>query len=120
MIILRLRYILFLLDTTHALAEASQIFRDAHISPIRLSYEGYCRSNRFSLRVIHKEGLCPSSGDINRLMMIMIDDDDGGKPNAIWWQSIFSVSAVSRLVAFYDVPGRKGQVLFYYSVSNTT
>jgi hypothetical protein len=24
----------------------------------------------FSLNVIHKEGLCPSSGDINRLMMI--------------------------------------------------
>jgi hypothetical protein len=24
----------------------------------------------FSLRVIHKEGLCPSSGGINRLMMI--------------------------------------------------
>jgi hypothetical protein len=28
----------------------------------------------FSLYVIHKEGLCPSSGDINRLtMMIMIN-----------------------------------------------
>jgi hypothetical protein len=26
----------------------------------------------FSLRVIHKEGLCPSSGDINRLMMMML------------------------------------------------
>jgi hypothetical protein len=25
----------------------------------------------FSLWVIHKEGLCPSSGDINRLMMMM-------------------------------------------------
>jgi hypothetical protein len=25
----------------------------------------------FSLSVIHKEGLCPSSGDINRLMMIV-------------------------------------------------
>jgi hypothetical protein len=24
---------------------------------------------KFSLWVIHKEGLCPSSGDINRLMM---------------------------------------------------
>jgi hypothetical protein len=28
----------------------------------------------FSLCVIHKEGLCPSSGDINRLMMIDVDD----------------------------------------------
>jgi hypothetical protein len=26
----------------------------------------------FSLKVIHKEGLCPSSGDIN----IAVDDDD--------------------------------------------
>jgi hypothetical protein len=26
----------------------------------------------FSLWVIHKEGLCPSSGDIHRLMMVMI------------------------------------------------
>jgi hypothetical protein len=26
----------------------------------------------FSLWVIHKEGLCPSSGDINRLMMMMM------------------------------------------------
>jgi hypothetical protein len=26
----------------------------------------------FCLRVIHKEGLCPSSGDINRLMMMMM------------------------------------------------
>jgi hypothetical protein len=26
----------------------------------------------FSLCVIHKKGLCPSSGDINRLMMIVI------------------------------------------------
>jgi hypothetical protein len=28
--------------------------------------------DRFSLWVIHKEGLCPSSGDINRLLMMMI------------------------------------------------
>jgi hypothetical protein len=26
----------------------------------------------FSLYVIHKEGLCPSSGGINRLMMMMM------------------------------------------------
>jgi hypothetical protein len=29
--------------------------------------EGY---GQFSLCVVHKEGLCPSSGDTNRLMMI--------------------------------------------------
>jgi hypothetical protein len=27
----------------------------------------------FSLCVIHKEGLCPSSDDINRLMMMMME-----------------------------------------------
>jgi hypothetical protein len=26
----------------------------------------------FSLCVIHKEGLCPSSGDVNRLMMVIL------------------------------------------------
>jgi hypothetical protein len=26
----------------------------------------------FSLRVIHKEGLCPSSGDLNMLIMMMM------------------------------------------------
>jgi hypothetical protein len=30
----------------------------------------------FSLCVIHKEGLCPSSGDINRLMMMIVAVDD--------------------------------------------
>jgi hypothetical protein len=30
------------------------------------------RFSMFSLCVIHKEGLCPSSGDINRLMMMMM------------------------------------------------
>jgi hypothetical protein len=29
----------------------------------------------FSLWVIHKEGLCPSSGDINRLMMMMMMEE---------------------------------------------
>jgi hypothetical protein len=28
----------------------------------------------FSLWVIHKEGLCPSSGDINRMMMMIMND----------------------------------------------
>jgi hypothetical protein len=30
----------------------------------------------FSLCIIDKEGLCPSSGDINRLMMMIAYDDD--------------------------------------------
>jgi hypothetical protein len=34
------------------------------IADVKQLFDGY------SLRVIHKEGLCPSSGDINRLMMM--------------------------------------------------
>jgi hypothetical protein len=42
------------------------IFKIRLIIPI--SMVGY---GPFSLWVIHKEGLCPSSGDINRLMMMI-------------------------------------------------
>jgi hypothetical protein len=31
---------------------------------------------KFSLWIIHKEGLCPSSGDINRLMMMMMEEKE--------------------------------------------
>jgi hypothetical protein len=32
---------------------------------------------------------------------------------ALWSQSISDVSAVNSLVAFYDIHGRKGEVLFF-------
>jgi hypothetical protein len=35
----------------------------------------------------------------------------GDKRITIWSQSISSVSAVNPLVAFYDIDGRKGEVL---------
>jgi hypothetical protein len=35
-------------------------------------------------------------------------------------QSISGVSAVNPLVAFYDMHGKKGEVLFFYFVSDTT
>jgi hypothetical protein len=34
----------------------------------------------FSLLVIHKEGLCPGSGDINRLMMIVFCVEELNSP----------------------------------------
>jgi hypothetical protein len=40
-----------------------------HTNPHWTRVVGY---GLFSLCVIHKEGLCPSSGDINSLMMMMI------------------------------------------------
>jgi hypothetical protein len=39
-------------------------------------------------------------------------DVTGGKPLAVRLQSISGVSAVNPLDAFYDIHGRKGEVLF--------
>jgi hypothetical protein len=41
------------------------------VSPTNPHWAGVVGYGPFSLWVIHKEGLCPSSGDINRLMMIV-------------------------------------------------
>jgi hypothetical protein len=37
----------------------------------------------------------------------------GGKPIAVRLQSISGVSALNPLVAFYDIYGRKGEVLLF-------
>jgi hypothetical protein len=47
-------------------------------------------------------------------------DVPGGKPIAVWSQSISDVSAVNFLVAFYDIHGRKGEVLLFCYVPDTT
>jgi hypothetical protein len=47
-------------------------------------------------------------------------DVTGGKPIAVRLQSISGVSAIYYLVAFYDIHGRKGEVLFFCSVPDTT
>jgi hypothetical protein len=43
-----------------------------------------------------------------------------GKLIAVRSQSISGVSAVNPLVAFYDIHGRKEEVLFFFSVPETT
>jgi hypothetical protein len=43
-----------------------------------------------------------------------------GKSIATWSQSISGVSALNHLVAFYDIHGRKREVLLFYFVSDTT
>jgi hypothetical protein len=35
----------------------------------------------------------------------------GGKPIAVWWKSLSGVNAVDPLVTFYDIRGRKGEVI---------
>jgi hypothetical protein len=44
----------------------------------------------------------------------------GGKPIAVCSQSISGVNAINPLVAFYDIHGRKSEVLFFYFVPHTT
>jgi hypothetical protein len=40
--------------------------------------------------------------------------------SAVLWQSISGVSAINPLVAFYDIHGGKGEVVFFYFVPDTT
>jgi hypothetical protein len=43
----------------------------------------------------------------------------GGKPIAVLLQSFSGESAINPLVAFYDIHGRKREVLFFYFVPDT-
>jgi hypothetical protein len=47
-------------------------------------------------------------------------DVTGGKPIVVLLQSISGVSAINPLVAFYDIHGRKREMLFFYFVPETT
>jgi hypothetical protein len=47
-------------------------------------------------------------------------DVTGGKPIAVLLQSISGASAINPLVAFYDIHGRKREVLFFFFVQDTT
>jgi hypothetical protein len=46
-------------------------------------------------------------------------DVTGGKPIAVFLQSISGVSGINPLVAFYDIHGGKREVLFFYFVPDT-
>jgi hypothetical protein len=47
-------------------------------------------------------------------------DVTGGKPIAVSSQCISDMSAVNPLAAFYDIHGRKEEVLFFYSFPDTS
>jgi hypothetical protein len=47
-------------------------------------------------------------------------DVTGGKPIAVWLQSISGGDAVNPLVAFYDIHGRNREVQFFCFVLDTT
>jgi hypothetical protein len=44
----------------------------------------------------------------------------GGKPIAALLQSISGLNAINPLIAFYEIRGRKREVLFFYFVPDTT
>jgi hypothetical protein len=56
----------------------------------------------------------------NDLAMMNTADTIGDKPSATCSQSISDVSAVGPLVAFYDITGRKTELLIYSSVPDIT
>jgi hypothetical protein len=56
----------------------------------------------------------------NDLSMRDTSDVTGGKPIAVLLKSISVGDAVNPLVAFYDIHGRKREVLFFCSVPDTT
>jgi hypothetical protein len=47
-------------------------------------------------------------------------DVAGGKPIAVFLQSISDVSAINLLVGFYDIHGGHREVLFSYFATDTT
>jgi hypothetical protein len=52
--------------------------------------------------------------------MMNTADVTGGKPITVWSQSISGASAIDPLAAFYDIHGRKREMLFFYFVPDTT
>jgi hypothetical protein len=48
-----------------------------HNGPTNPHWASMVGYGSFSLCVIHKEGMSPSSGDINRLMMIIVPQEKG-------------------------------------------
>jgi hypothetical protein len=55
----------------------------------------------------------------NYLAMSNTSDGTGGKPIAVWSQSISGANAINPLVAFYNIHGRKREVIFFYIVPDT-
>jgi hypothetical protein len=52
--------------------------------------------------------------------LVMNTENVVGKTVAVRLKSISRVSAVNPLVLIYDIHGRQGEVLFFYSIPNTT
>jgi hypothetical protein len=73
--------------------------------------EGIAEASRIILRDAHV---------LPKWLSYEAADVKGGKPIAIWLQYISGGDTVNPLVAFYDIHGRKREVLFFCSVPDTT
>jgi hypothetical protein len=56
----------------------------------------------------------------NYLAMCNTTDVTGGKPIAVWSQSVLGVIAINPLVVFYDIHGRKREVLLSFGPGHHT
>jgi hypothetical protein len=95
-----------------------------YIKTIQNCYKDFYYIHTYHSRFI-PEGVAEVSqiflqDDQNYLAMSNTADVTGGKPIAVWSQSISGVSAIIPLVTFYDIHGRKREVLFFYYVPTTT
>jgi hypothetical protein len=84
-------------------------FGDIHTYRLSFISEGVAQVTQIVLRDAY---ILP-----NNLAMRNTADMTGGKPIAVWSHSNLDVSAVNSLVAFYDINGRKGEVIFFSSLA---
>jgi hypothetical protein len=67
---MKIYYLELLRASEGTLSRWSRLYLQSLV-PTNPHWAGVVGYGPFSLCVIHKEGLCPSSGDINRLVMMM-------------------------------------------------
>jgi hypothetical protein len=81
-------------------------------NPLDLSPKGKQKHHRYSSAIpkFYK----------NNLAMKNTTEETGDRPIIVWSQFVSVVSTANPLVAFYDIHGRKGEVLLFCSIPDTT
>jgi hypothetical protein len=82
-----------------------------HTYHSRFIPEGVAEASQIFLRDAHV---------LTKLALSNTVDVTGGKPIAVWSQSISGANAINPLVAYNDIHGRQREVLFFYFVPDTT
>jgi hypothetical protein len=111
----------FYLSRSKGLGSALMISQVMNQALSILIYRLQCQIHMYSIHTNH--ALSPREMEASQiyrdtpifnyyLAMTNIEDVIGGKPIAVWSQSILGVHLRSSLVAFYGIHGRKGEMLF--------